>query len=66
MPRVVSYFMGAYDQGAVAAQASRRKTADPPVEQATTLELSVNLETVRALGITLAPSLLLRADGGVE
>jgi putative ABC transport system substrate-binding protein len=68
---LASYAANTYELGKQAARLVEKilkgaKPADLPVEQPLKFELVINLKSAKMLGLTIAPSVLLRADKVIE
>ena len=71
MGALVAYGVGYYAFGRLSAKHVQRvlagvKPQDLPVEQADRLYFAINLKTAKALGLTIPPSMLQRADQVIE
>ena len=68
---LASYSANTYELGKQAARLVEKilkgtKPADVPVEQPTKFELAINLKTAKTLGLTIPPSILVRADRVID
>ena len=71
MGALVAYGVGYYAFGRLSAKHVRRvlggvNPQDLPVEQADRLSFVINLKTAKALGLTIPPAVLARADQVIE